>query len=101
MEDLDHFLNYCATNPEAKIIYRTSDIQLMIDSDAAYLVPLKARSGAAGYHYLVNRDRKLFQWPNLHLRKINQISHRISSRSRMRRPIHQHPRFSTTHNNTT
>ena len=37
-KDLEHFLNYCATNPEAQIIYRASDMQLEIDCDAAYLV---------------------------------------------------------------
>ena len=26
-KDLGHFLNYCATNPEAQIIYRASDMQ--------------------------------------------------------------------------
>ena len=25
---LEHFLNHCATNPEAQIIYRASDMQL-------------------------------------------------------------------------
>lgn len=43
-EELQHFIDYCATNPETKIIYRTSDIQLMIDSDASCLVALKSRS---------------------------------------------------------
>ena len=32
---LEHFLNYCATNPDAQIIYRASDMQLEIDCDAA------------------------------------------------------------------
>ena len=34
-KDLEHPLNYCATNPEAQIIYRASDMQLEIDCDAA------------------------------------------------------------------
>ena len=34
-KDLGHFLNYCATNPEAQIIYRASDMQPEIDCGAA------------------------------------------------------------------
>ena len=50
MKDLEHFLDYCATHPEAEIVYRASDMQLFVDSDAAYLVAPKARSRVAGYH---------------------------------------------------
>ena len=53
-------MNYCATNPEAQIIYRASDMQLEIYCDAAYLVASKSRSRTAGYHYLGNYDRKIF-----------------------------------------
>ena len=60
MEELIHFLNYCATNPDVSIIFRHSDIILTLDSDAAYLNAPKARSRAGGYHYLGNRDGKLF-----------------------------------------
>ena len=67
---LTHFLNYCATNPEAEIIYRASDMILTIDSDAAYLVAKKARSRAAGYFYLGNKDGKLFNGPMFVLSKI-------------------------------
>jgi hypothetical protein len=51
-KSLAHFLNYCASNPTAEIIYRKSDRMLTIDSDAAYLVAANARSRAAGYFYL-------------------------------------------------
>jgi hypothetical protein len=58
---LEYFLNYCATHPEAEIIYRASDMILTIDSDAAYQVAAKSRSRASGYHhYLGNADGKLF-----------------------------------------
>ena len=70
MKDLDHFLDYCASHPEAEIIYRASDMQLMVDSDAAYLVAPKARSRVAGYHYLGNKDGKLFNGPIYVLAKI-------------------------------
>jgi hypothetical protein len=69
---LDHFLNYCATNPEAEIIYRRSDMILQIDSDAAYLVAPKARSRAAGFFYLGNKDGSLFNGPIFILTKIIQ-----------------------------
>jgi hypothetical protein len=51
---LEYFLNYCATHPEAEIIYRASDTILTIDSDAAYQEAAKSRSRASGYHYLGN-----------------------------------------------
>ena len=44
MKTVTHFLNYCASNPEAVTLYRGSDMILHIDSDAAYLVAAKARS---------------------------------------------------------
>ena len=44
MEDLIHFLNYCATNPDDSIIFCRSDMILTLDSDAAYLNVPKARS---------------------------------------------------------
>ena len=69
-KDLEHFLNYCATKPEAQIIYRTSDMQLEIDCDAAYLVASKARKIAVGYHYLGNYDGKLFNRPIYVLAKV-------------------------------
>jgi hypothetical protein len=59
-EALEYFLNYCATHPEAEIIYRASEMILSVDSDAAYQVAPKSRSRASGYHYLGNLDGKLF-----------------------------------------
>ena len=50
MKDLEHFLNYCTTNPEAEIIYWVSGVKLMVDNNAAYLVAPKARNRVAGYH---------------------------------------------------
>ena len=45
-------------------------MQLEIDCDAAYLVAPKARSRAAGYHYLGNYDGKLFNGPIYVLAKV-------------------------------
>ena len=70
MKDLEHVSDYCASHTEAEIIYWTSNMQLMIDSDAAYLVAPKARSRVAGYHYLGNKDGKLFNGPIYVLAKI-------------------------------
>jgi hypothetical protein len=67
---LEYFLNYCATHPEAEIIYRASEMILTIDSDAAYQVASKSRSRASGYHYLGNLDGKLFNGAVFILAKI-------------------------------
>jgi hypothetical protein len=48
-------LNYCATQPDAVVCYYSSDMILWIESDASYLSETKARSRAAGYHYLSNK----------------------------------------------
>ena len=69
-EAVNTFLDYCASNPDAQIIYRASDMQLHIDSDAAYLVAPKARSRAGGYHYLGNKDGTLFNGPIFILAKV-------------------------------
>jgi hypothetical protein len=50
-----HLLNYCATHPEAVVRYHASDMVLHVESDASYLSAAKARSRAAGYHFLSDR----------------------------------------------
>jgi hypothetical protein len=53
MEALTHFLNYCATHPDAEIIYRASDDMVVQNhSDTAYLVASEARSRAGGFTYM-------------------------------------------------
>ena len=69
-EDLKTFMDYLATNPDAKIIFRASDMQLLIDSDASFLVELMARSRAGGYHYLGTDDGQLFNGPIFVLAKV-------------------------------
>ena len=63
-------MDYLATHPEAQIIYRVSDMQLQIDSDAAYLEHKNARSRAGGFHFLGNYNGKLFNGPIYILAKI-------------------------------
>eukprot|EP00804_Cyclotella_cryptica_P025622 CCRYP_002829-RA/>CCRYP_002829-RA protein AED:0.38 eAED:0.38 QI:0/0/0/1/0/0/2/0/285 len=45
-------LDYCASNPDATVQYRTSDMILNIHSDASYLSAPRARSQVAGYYFL-------------------------------------------------
>lgn len=54
-----HFLNYAATNPDAKKTHKASDVILSADSDAAHLVAPQARSRAGGFHCLGNKDGNL------------------------------------------
>ena len=54
-----HFLNCAAAHPDAKKVYRASDMILSVDSDAAYLVAPRARSRAGGFLYLGNKAGNL------------------------------------------
>ena len=45
-------MDYMYTHPNATIRFYKSDMQLHVDTDAAYLVAPKAKSRAAGYFYL-------------------------------------------------
>ena len=67
---VQYFLNYVASNQDAKIIFRASNMLYKIDSDAAYLVCPEAQSRAGGYHYLGNKDDNLFNGPIYVLAKI-------------------------------
>ena len=49
-------LDYLYTNPNARLRFMKSDMQLHVDSDAAYLIAPKAKSRAAGYYHLSNKD---------------------------------------------
>ena len=51
-------MDYAATYPNVYIRYFASDMVLHIDSDAAYLVALKAKSRIAGFYYLSNHPTK-------------------------------------------
>jgi hypothetical protein len=53
MSQIKYLLDYAATHPNVILWgYHAIDMVLHIDSDSAYLVLPKARSRAAGYHYL-------------------------------------------------
>ena len=66
----DHCLNYCSTHLEAKNIYQASGMHLQINIDATYLVAPNAISRARGYHFLGNKDGKLFNGAIVILAKI-------------------------------
>ena len=70
-----YFLNYVASNPNARIKYRASDMILQLNSDAAYLVCPEARSRAGGYFFLGNKDRNLFNGPihNFRARELKRL----------------------------
>jgi hypothetical protein len=55
LEATTHLLNYCATHPDAIVRFSASDMVLHVDSDASYLSASKARSRAAGYHFLSSK----------------------------------------------
>ena len=49
----NQILDYCATNPEAKVKYYASNMKLKIYSDASYLNKPIARSSFAGYYFFL------------------------------------------------
>lgn len=76
MNAVHHFLNYCATHPDAYICYHASDMILWIHSDASYLTKPNARSRFGGHHYLSDSKGRP-NGPILALAKI--IKHVMSS----------------------
>ena len=73
MKDLTRFLDYCATNPDPKIIFRASNMILHIHNDVAHLVAPKGKSWAAGYHFLGNKDYTLHIGPIHVLSKMTKV----------------------------
>jgi hypothetical protein len=49
---LTHLLNYCATHPDAVLLYHASGMILHVHSDASYLSESQARSRAGGHFFL-------------------------------------------------
>ena len=49
MANLTRFLNYVAQFPDARIVYRPSNMQLALHSDESYLCEPEARSQCAGF----------------------------------------------------
>ena len=55
-------MDYANTYKDAYVRFYASDMHLMVDSDAAYLVLPKARSRIAGYFRLANTPTSPFQY---------------------------------------
>ena len=53
----NHFLDYMATHPDAKIIYKKSDMHLWTYTNASYLTEPKVRSRAGGYHEFSDKPK--------------------------------------------
>ena len=51
----NHFLDYVATYPDAKLKYIASDMHLWAHTDASYLSEPRARSRAGGFYYLSSK----------------------------------------------
>lgn len=68
-EKITMFLDYLSTYPMAKFRYTAFDMVLHMNSDAAFLVPPKARSRLAGFSIVVtimkiqqHRDQNSTGW---------------------------------------
>ena len=59
-EKIQQLMDYANTYPNVFLRYYASDMQLHIDTDAAYLVLPKAKSRIAGYYCLLNNDTKQY-----------------------------------------
>ena len=59
------FLDYAATNPSAIIQYKSSDMILLIESDASYLSEPWAQRRTGGHYYLISLPTDPEKDPNL------------------------------------
>ena len=50
--EADWLLDYLHTHPDAVLLFKSRDMVLWVDSDAAYLVKPNAKSRMAGFYYL-------------------------------------------------
>ena len=57
-------MDYLATHPNATLRYHKSDMQLHLDTDAAYLVAPGSKTRVAGYFYLSQRYKQLPSTPH-------------------------------------
>ena len=72
MEDMEHFLDHAACNPDASLTLTGCDMTLHVESDAAFLTEPKARSRASGHFYLGNAEGN-FQILNAHIHIISKV----------------------------
>lgn len=63
IEKVTMLIDYAHNYPDAKIRYYTSDMQLNIDPDAAYLVLPKTRWRGAGHFYFNDKLKNMTSSP--------------------------------------
>eukprot|EP00957_Ditylum_brightwellii_P030524 2311945-Ditylum_brightwellii.AAC.1 len=63
VKELDYFLNYMWTYPNAAVHFYASDMVLHIHSNAAYMVLPEAHSRAGRYFYLSSNPEKTTEVP--------------------------------------
>jgi hypothetical protein len=59
-EEVSHFLDYCASHPNAGVRFMASDMILALHSDASYLSEPDSKSRAAGHFYLSKYKDEIF-----------------------------------------
>ena len=62
MEKIQRLMNYSNVYSKSYVIFSASDMQLMVDSDAAYLVLPNARSRIVGYFRIANKPTNRYQY---------------------------------------
>ena len=76
---IQHLLDYCATNPNATIWYKPSDMILKIHSDASYLSEPHARSQCGGHFYLGSKPVQQYTPNEAVLNTTNKIQTVVTS----------------------
>ena len=76
-EEIEWFLDYCATHPDAITRYHASDMRLALHSDGSYLSEPNSKSRAAVHDYLCTKQihKRPKQWSYLDNDKRYQTSH--------------------------
>ena len=63
---MNHFLDYCATHPNAGVRFVASDMLLCLHSDASYLSEYGAKSRAGGHFFLGKKGDRQFNNGAIH-----------------------------------
>jgi hypothetical protein len=89
MQKCLQFLDYAASQEEAILTYRASDMKLAIHSDASYLSEPKARSRAGGHMFLAGAKKFPSTMAQIKHLVNNKSSDVVGRRGRTRRIVHQ------------
>jgi hypothetical protein len=89
---LKGLFDYAATNPDAILTYKKSDMVLAVHSDSSYLSKPMARSCVGGHFFCSsNVDNPLEKKRRSQNLQNTQVSHVKCNQSQTRRPLHQRP----------